>query len=177
VDRRVTQTGILRLCAAGRCQDSTGAILKLIPYVHEAEEQATALSAWAGEGAVPLLAESFDENGAALLIGMIAPGITLRPQDDPAGNRIARCHKRLVSVPASSVRGSLPSGLERLDALILANARHLRTLDPIFAGTESRCTEDEHDDEDENDSQISEFGFKHRRRPRKTTGTTARKIF
>ena len=30
----------------------------------------------------------------------------------------------------------------------------------VFAGTERQCTEDEHDDEDENDSQISEFGFK-----------------
>jgi streptomycin 6-kinase len=113
-----------------RCQDGTAAILKLSPDVHGAEEQATALSAWAGEGAVPLLAKSFDENGAALLIGRIAPGIALRPQDDSAGQRIARCLKRLVSVPASSVRGSLPSGLERLDALIVANARHVRTLGP-----------------------------------------------
>ena len=30
----------------------------------------------------------------------------------------------------------------------------------VFAGTERQCTEDEHDDEDENDSQISEFGLK-----------------
>ena len=29
----------------------------------------------------------------------------------------------------------------------------------VFAGTERQCTEDEHDDEDENDSQISEFGL------------------
>jgi hypothetical protein len=29
----------------------------------------------------------------------------------------------------------------------------------VFAGRERQCTEDEHDDEDENDSQISEFGF------------------
>src|SRR6516164_9688081 len=41
----------------------------------------------------------------------------------------------------------------------------------IFAGTERQCTEDEHDDEDENDSQISEFGLngcgpKYRRRDR-----------
>ena len=27
----------------------------------------------------------------------------------------------------------------------------------VFAGTERQCTEDEHDDEDESDSQISEF--------------------
>ena len=33
-------------------------------------------------------------------------------------------------MPASSVHGSLPSGLERLDALIAANARHLRVLSP-----------------------------------------------
>jgi hypothetical protein len=31
----------------------------------------------------------------------------------------------------------------------------------VFADTERQCTEDEHDDEDEHDSQISEFGFKH----------------
>ena len=30
----------------------------------------------------------------------------------------------------------------------------------VFAGTERQCTEDEHDDEDENDSQISEFGLR-----------------
>jgi hypothetical protein len=30
----------------------------------------------------------------------------------------------------------------------------------VFAGTERQCTEDEHDDEDEHDSQISEFGLK-----------------
>jgi hypothetical protein len=29
----------------------------------------------------------------------------------------------------------------------------------VFAGTERQCTEDEHDDEDEHDSQISEFGL------------------
>jgi hypothetical protein len=29
----------------------------------------------------------------------------------------------------------------------------------VFAGTERQCIEDEHDDEDENDSLISEFGF------------------
>ena len=29
----------------------------------------------------------------------------------------------------------------------------------VFAGTERQCTEDEHDDE--NDSQISEFGLNH----------------
>jgi hypothetical protein len=35
----------------------------------------------------------------------------------------------------------------------------------VFAGTERQCTEDEHDDEDENDSQISEFGFRDLRSP------------
>jgi hypothetical protein len=84
------------------------------------------LSAWAGDGAVPLLAKSFRGEGAALLIGRIAPGVALRPIDDPSGQRIARCLQRLAHVPASSVHGSLPSGLERLDALIAANARHLR---------------------------------------------------
>ena len=29
----------------------------------------------------------------------------------------------------------------------------------VFAGTERQCTEDQHDDEDEHDSQISEFGI------------------
>ena len=33
----------------------------------------------------------------------------------------------------------------------------------VFAGTKRQCTEDEHDDEDENDSQISEFGLKSER--------------
>ena len=95
-----------------------------------AEEQATALSAWSGDGAVPLLAKSFEENGAALLIGRIVPGVALRPLDDPAGKRIARCLKRLGHIRASSVRGSLPSGLERLNALISANACHLHALSP-----------------------------------------------
>jgi hypothetical protein len=30
----------------------------------------------------------------------------------------------------------------------------------LYVGTERQCTEDENDDEDENDSQTSEFGFK-----------------
>jgi len=81
-----------------------------------------------GPGAVPLLAKSFEENCAALLIGRIVPGVTLQPLEDPAGQRIARCLQRLAHVSASSVRGSLPSGLERLDALISANACHLRAL-------------------------------------------------
>jgi hypothetical protein len=34
----------------------------------------------------------------------------------------------------------------------------------VFAGRERQCTEDEHDDEDENGSEISEFGFNNRRR-------------
>jgi hypothetical protein len=58
-----------------RCQDGASAILKLSPFVHEAREQAVALSGWAGCGAAPLLAESFDENGAVLLIGRIIPGV------------------------------------------------------------------------------------------------------
>ena len=113
-----------------RRQDGTAAILKLSPDVLGAEEQATALSAWSGDGAVPLLAKSFEENGAALLIGRIVPGVALRPLDDPAGKRIARCLKRLGQIRASSVRGSLPSGLERLNALISANACHLHALSP-----------------------------------------------
>ncbi|HYY30720.1 MAG TPA: aminoglycoside phosphotransferase family protein, partial [Chthoniobacterales bacterium] len=113
-----------------RRQDGSAAILKLSPDTRGAEEQATALSAWAGDGAVPLLAKSFDENGAALLIGRITPGVALRPLYDPAGQRIARCLQRLGLVLASSVRGSLPTGLERLDTLIAANARHVRSLSP-----------------------------------------------
>src|SRR5260221_2287762 len=49
-----------------RCQDGTPAVLKLSPDAHGAQEQAIALSAWAGRGAAPLLAESFEEDGAAL---------------------------------------------------------------------------------------------------------------
>jgi hypothetical protein len=60
-----------------RCQDGTSAILKLSPFVHEAKEQAVALSGWAGCGAAPLLAKSFDENGAVLLIGRIIPGVAV----------------------------------------------------------------------------------------------------
>jgi len=37
----------------------------------EQEEQTTVLSAWAGDGTVPLLAKSFEENGAALPLGRI----------------------------------------------------------------------------------------------------------
>jgi hypothetical protein len=40
----------------------------------------------------------FEENGAALLIGRTAPEVALRPLDDPAGERIARCLQRLVSL-------------------------------------------------------------------------------
>ena len=85
-----------------------------------------------------LLAKSFEENGAALLIGRIAPGVALRPLDDPAGQRIACCLQRLAHVPASSVRGSLPSGLERLDALIAANALHVRALSPSLRRHQDR---------------------------------------
>jgi len=113
-----------------RCQDGHAAILKLSPDTHGAEEQAIALSAWAGDGAVPLLAQSFEETGAALLMGRVVPGVVLRPLDDPSGERIASCLKRLTHIPASSVRDSLPSGLERLNALIAANARHLHRLSP-----------------------------------------------
>jgi len=80
-----------------RCQDGTSAILKLSPFVHEAKEQAVALSGWAGCGGTPLLAKSFDENGAVLLIGRIIPGVALRPIDDPGGRRIARCFNGLVT--------------------------------------------------------------------------------
>lgn len=107
-----------------RCADGAAAILKLSPDARAAQEQAIALSAWAGKGAVSLLAKSFDENGAGLLIGRIIPGTTLQPLDDPGGERLARCIRRLSRVPASLVRGSLPSGIERINGLISANARH-----------------------------------------------------
>jgi hypothetical protein len=60
-----------------RCQDGTHAILKLSPLAREVQEQAIALSAWEGCGAAPLLAESFENNGAAILIGRIVPGVQL----------------------------------------------------------------------------------------------------
>ena len=62
-----------------RRQDSTSAILKLSPDAQWAQEQAFALAGWAGCGAAYLLAESFEENGAALLIRRIVPGVALRP--------------------------------------------------------------------------------------------------
>jgi streptomycin 6-kinase len=115
-----------------RCQDGTQAILKLSPLAHESQEQVIALSGWAGCGAAPLLTESLEENGAALLIGRIAPGTAWRPLDDPDGRRIAECLQQLVRVSASSVRGSLPSGLQRLAAQLAANARHLHALNPLL---------------------------------------------
>jgi streptomycin 6-kinase len=113
-----------------RCQEGTQAILKLSPLAQEAQEQVIALSGWAGRGAAPLLAESFEVNGAALLIGRIAPGTVWRPLDDPYGQRIAQCLQKLVRVSASSVRGPLPSGLQRLGAQLAANARHLSAVNP-----------------------------------------------
>jgi hypothetical protein len=71
-------------------------------------------------------------NGAALLIGRIAPGTAWRPLDDPDGRRIAECLQQLVRVSASSVGGSLPSGLQRLAAQLAANARHLHALNPLL---------------------------------------------
>jgi hypothetical protein len=56
------------------CQDGTHAILKLSPLAQEAQAQAIALSAWAGNGAPRLLAESCDDHGGSLLIGRIMPG-------------------------------------------------------------------------------------------------------
>jgi Aminoglycoside/hydroxyurea antibiotic resistance kinase len=57
-----------------RCQDGTHAILKLSPLAQEAQEQVIALSGWTGCGAAPLLAESFEENGAALRAGNLLLG-------------------------------------------------------------------------------------------------------
>jgi streptomycin 6-kinase len=122
--------GYFSYVLACRRQEGTQAILKLSPFVQEAQEQVIALSGWAGRGAAPLLAESFEENGAALLIGRIAPGTAWRPLDDRYGERIAQCLQKLARVSGSSVRGSLPSGLQRLAAQLAANARHLPALNP-----------------------------------------------
>jgi streptomycin 6-kinase len=131
MDWRLTQTGgYFGYVLPCRCQDGASAILKLSPFVHEAQEQAVAFSGWAGCGTAPLLAESFEENGAALLIGRIFPGFALRPLDDPNGQRIAQCLRQLARVSASSVRGSLPSGIQRLSTQLAANARHLHALSP-----------------------------------------------
>lgn len=113
-----------------RRQEGTQAILKLSPFAQEAQEQVIALSSWTGCGAAPLLAESLEENGAALLIGRIVPGTEWRPLDDPDGRRIAQCVQQLGRISAAAVRGSLPSGLQRLAAQLAANARHLHALDP-----------------------------------------------
>lgn len=116
-----------------RCQDGRQAILKLSPLAQEAQEQVIALSGWAGCGAAPLLADSLEENGAALLIGRIVPGVAWRPLDDQDGQRIAQCLQRLARVSASSVvRGSLPSGLQRLTGQLAANARHPQALNPLL---------------------------------------------
>ena len=42
----------------------------------------------------------------------------------------------------------------------------------VFVGTERQCTEDEHDDEDENDFQTSEFELKGRLASRSRTAWT-----
>jgi streptomycin 6-kinase len=115
-----------------RCKDGTAAILKLSPLAQEAQAQAIALSAWAGNGAPRLLAESCDDHGGSLLIGRIMPGAALWPRDDPDGQRIAECLQRLAGVPASSTRGLLPFGLQRLVAQLTANACHLHALSPAL---------------------------------------------
>ena len=69
-------------------------------------------------------------DGAALLIGRIAPGTVWRPLDDPYGQRIAQCLQKLARDLGSSVRGSLQSGLQRLTAQLAANGRHLPALNP-----------------------------------------------
>jgi len=114
------------------CQDGTHAILKLSPLVQETQEQAIALCAWEGGGAPRLLAGSCDQYGGSLLIARIRPGTALWPRDDPDGQRIAECLLWLADVPAVSVRGSLPSGLQRITAQLAANARHLHALNPVL---------------------------------------------
>jgi len=113
---------------ACRRPGGTPAILKLTPDVHRAREEATALSAWEGIGAAPLLAEFFDENGAALLIGRIDPGRALQPLDDPAVRQIARCIRLLHRVPAIAICRPLPSGHQRLIGFMQANACHIDSL-------------------------------------------------
>jgi streptomycin 6-kinase len=115
-----------------RCHDGTAAILKLSPVAQEAREQGIALAAWAGSGAPRLLAASWDGHGGSLLIARIVPGAALWPREDSGGQRIAECLRRLARVPASSVRGSLPFGRNRLLGQLVANARHLGTLGPTL---------------------------------------------
>jgi streptomycin 6-kinase len=132
MDWRIAQTGYFGYVLPCRCQDGTHAILKLTPVPQEAKEQVVALSTWVGDGAPRLLAESCDEHGGSLLIGPIRPGAALWPRDDPRGQWIANCLERLVRVPALSVRGSLPSGLQRLRAQLAANRHHLHALNPVL---------------------------------------------
>lgn len=109
------------------CRTETGepVILKLNPDACAAQHEATALFAWKGIGAAPLLAEFFDEHGASLLIGRINPGQALRPVDDPGARQIAGCIRLLHRVPALVVDRPLPSGYQRLTNFLRTNARHM----------------------------------------------------
>src|SRR6516165_5777263 len=92
MDGRVSQTGILRLSLA-------------VPV---------------GCGAPLYSLSPLIGNVAFLLIGRIIPGVALRLLNDPGDKRITQCLHWLAHAPASSVRGSLPSGLQRLTAQLAA---------------------------------------------------------
>jgi streptomycin 6-kinase len=108
-----------------RTESGISVVLKLNPDTLGAQEEATALSAWDGIGAASLVAESFDENGGALLIARIDPGHALWPPDDPSGSQIARCIRLLHRVPAVAVGRPLPSGYRRLTGFLQINAQHV----------------------------------------------------
>lgn len=105
-------------------------VLKLNPDADAAQEEAAALSTWEGVGAAPLVAESFDENGGALLIGRIDPGHALRPLDDQAARQIAGCVRVLHRIAATAVRRPLPTGHQRLTGFMRTNAWHLDRMGP-----------------------------------------------
>lgn len=108
-----------------RTEDEGCVVLKLSPDAGAAQEEAAALSTWEGVGAAPLVAESFDENGGALLIGRIDPGHALGPLDDQAVRQIAGCVRVLHRAAATVVRRPLPTGHQRLTGFMQINARHL----------------------------------------------------
>jgi streptomycin 6-kinase len=116
--------------------DGTSVILKLSPDIQSAREQAIALTGWGGRGGATLLGERSEENGAALLIERIYPGSYC----DQAKTLTPGESLDVVGVSASSVRGTLPSGLDRLRAQLTANARHLQELKPTFCRYHNRTT-------------------------------------
>lgn len=113
-----------------RTEDDGCVVLKLSPDAAAAQEEAAALSTWEGIGAARLVAESFDENGGALLIGRIDPGHALLPFDDRTPGQIAGCVRMLHRIAARLVRRPLPTGHQRLIGFMQTNARHLDRMSP-----------------------------------------------